>query len=133
MIRHYIKISRRFSPKIWIQQSLFLIDILIRNYLEINAKVPFLDSCNVHDSTKDGRLTTAQALSSPRPSVLGRGFNYRTRRDKLMNIHRCVVSSQYVRTRMTIPVLLVHELIALGKNNSKGHNSYNLCCVFTKL
>ena len=27
-----------------------------------------------YDSTKDGRLTTAQALSSPRPPVLGRVF-----------------------------------------------------------
>ena len=40
----------------------------------INAKVSFLESCNVNDSTMDGRLTTARALSSPRSSVLGRVF-----------------------------------------------------------
>ena len=37
-------------------------------------QVPFLESCNVNDSTKDGRLTTARAPSLPRPSVLGRVF-----------------------------------------------------------
>ena len=34
---------------------------------------------------------------------------------------------------MTIPVILVHELFSLGKNNNKGHNSSTVCCMFTKL
>ena len=40
-----------------------------------NAKVSFLESCNVNDSAKVGQLTTARELSSlTRPSVLGRVF-----------------------------------------------------------
>ena len=53
--------------------------------------------CNVNDSTKDGRLTTARALSSPRPSVLGRGFLTR--------------GHKYMR------------YLPLVKSNFKGHNS----------
>ena len=65
--------------------------------------MPFLESCNVNDSTKYGLSTTARALSSPRPSglgrVLNRGHSYRTtcRRDEIMKLHtyECVVSVSY--------------------------------------
>ena len=69
------------SPQNWLQQALFLlirqrsdIHVLIRNYPDINDNVSFLESCNANDSAKDVRLTTARALSSLRPSVLGRVF-----------------------------------------------------------
>ena len=38
------------------------------------TKVPILESCNLNDSTKDGWLTTARALSSPHPSVFDQVF-----------------------------------------------------------
>ena len=38
---------------------------------EIKAKVPFFESCNVNNSTKDGRLPMAYAPSSLCPSVFG--------------------------------------------------------------
>ena len=68
-----------FTPQNWLQQFLFLItgqmsDILIRNYLEINTKVSDFGSCKVNDSTKDGLLNRARALSLPRLSVLGRVY-----------------------------------------------------------
>ena len=91
----------------------------------INPKLSgntLFESCNVNDSTKDGRLITARALSSPRLSVFRRVFKsgaITIELDEMTSrnsIHKSVVSSQYVRTRMTIPVLLVRELFALGKN-----------------
>ena len=87
-----------FSPKIRPQQSLFL------------------EICN--DSTKDGRLTMARVLSSSRPLVLGRIFKsgaITIELDEMKSwnfIHKCVVSSQYFETRMTISLLMVHELFA---------------------
>ena len=44
--------------------------------------------------------------------------------DKFMILHKqvCFIKSICVLTRMTIPVLLVHELFALVKNNSKDYN-----------
>ena len=53
--------------KIWLQQAVFVIiwqrsDILIRTYQEINTKVPFLEICNVNDSTRAGRLTTTNRV-----------------------------------------------------------------------
>ena len=43
----------------------------------------------------------------------------------------CVVSCQNVRTRMTIPVLLVNELFALGKKIIPRVITLKLCCIFT--
>ena len=120
-----------FLNKIWLQQSRFLLTRYINpKFLEINTQTPFLESCNVNDSTKDGRSTTAR--SSPCPSVLGRVFKSGAITIELYEInswnfiHKCVVSSQYVRTRMTIPVLLFMSYLLLVKINSKGHNSLTL-------
>ena len=46
----------------------------------------------------------------------GRGLNRHDEINSWNFRHKYVVSSQYVGTRMTIPVLLVHELFALSKN-----------------
>ena len=122
MVYKRVFITQNLAPAISFLMTRQRSDILIRNYLEINAKVPFVESCNVNDSTKDSRLTTARALSSPRPSVLGRAFKSGAITIELDGIksrnfiHKCGVSIQYVRTRTTTPVLLVHEFFAIVKN-----------------
>ena len=78
--------------------------------------MPFFESCNVNYSTKDGRLSTARALSSPHPSVLGRVFKSGAMMRQNRETSYISVSSQYVGTKMTISVLLFRVLIALGKN-----------------
>ena len=76
-----------------------------------------------------GRLTTARALSSLRPSVRCRVFKSGAINIELDEINslnflnKCVVSSQHVGTKMLITVSLVYQLFARGKQNSKGHNS----------
>ena len=75
--------------------------------------MPFRESFNENDSTKDGRSTMA---------VVGRVFKsgaLTIEPDEINSrslIHERVVSRQYVRTRMTIQLFLVHALFALDKH-----------------
>ena len=49
------------TPKLAPTDSFLSSTAEVRNFLEINTKMPFLES-NVNDSMEDGLLTTARAL-----------------------------------------------------------------------
>ena len=96
--------------------------------------MPILESCHLNDSTKDGRLTMAHALSSSRLSVLGRVFKSVAITIELNEINSC----NFIYIRVSYQVNMWDKMywfmsLPLVKVNPKRHNSLTLCYILTKL